>query len=42
MKKKKKEDSGGTSPARAYVEKKTKSPSSMLASDVIPCFSLGS
>jgi hypothetical protein len=38
----KKEDSGGISPARAYAEKKMKSPGSMLASDVILCFSLGS
>jgi hypothetical protein len=37
----KKEDSGGTSPARAYTAKKIKSPSPMLGSDVTPCFSLG-
>jgi hypothetical protein len=38
------EEEGGqhdTSPARAYVAKKTKSPSLMLASDAAPCFSLG-
>jgi hypothetical protein len=33
----KKEDSGGISPARAYTAKKTKSPGLMLASDVAPC-----
>jgi hypothetical protein len=38
----KREDSGGTSPARAYTEKKMKSPGSILASNAIPCFSLGS
>jgi hypothetical protein len=37
----KKEDSGGTSLARAYAAKKTKSPGLMMASDVAPCFSLG-
>jgi hypothetical protein len=37
----KKDDNGGTSPARAYAIKKTKSPSLMLASDETPCFSLG-
>jgi hypothetical protein len=36
------EDSDGTSLARAYSEKKTKSPGFMFASDVIPHFSLGS
>jgi hypothetical protein len=36
-----KEDSGGTSPARAYAVKKTKSPGPMLVSDVTLCFSLG-
>jgi hypothetical protein len=38
----KKEDGSGTSLARAYIEKKTKFPGSMLASDAIPRFSLGS
>jgi hypothetical protein len=37
----KKEDSGGTSPARAYAMKKMKSPTTMLTSGVIPRFSLG-
>jgi hypothetical protein len=36
----KKEDSGGTSPARAYATKKTKSPSLMSASDAAPLFTL--
>jgi hypothetical protein len=35
----KKEDSGGTSPARAYAAKKMKSPS-LLVSDVAPLFTL--
>jgi hypothetical protein len=38
----KNENSGGTSLARAYAKKKMKSPGSMLASDAILCFSLGS
>jgi hypothetical protein len=38
--KKKKEDSGGTSPAKAYATKKTKSPDLMLASDAAPLFTL--
>jgi hypothetical protein len=37
----KKEDSGGTSLARAYAAKKTKSPDPMLVSDTTLCFSLG-
>jgi phage terminase small subunit len=37
---KKKEDSGGTSPAKAYATKKTKSPGLMLASDAAPLFTL--
>jgi hypothetical protein len=36
-----KEDNGGTSPARAYAAKKTKSPDLKLASDAAPSFSLG-
>jgi hypothetical protein len=36
----KNEDTGGTSPARAYVEKKTKSPGAKLASGTTPRFSL--
>jgi hypothetical protein len=35
------EDSGGTSPARVYAEKKTKYPGSMLVSNAIQHFSLG-
>jgi hypothetical protein len=36
----KNDDSGGTNPARAYAEKKTKSPGSKLASGMTPRFSL--
>jgi hypothetical protein len=36
----KKEDSGGTSPARAYATKKTTSPGLMLASNAAPLFTL--
>jgi hypothetical protein len=36
----KKEDNGGTSLARAYATKKTKSPGLMLASDMAPLFIL--
>jgi hypothetical protein len=36
----KKEDRGGTSPARAYAAKKTKPPGLMLASDAAPLFTL--
>ena len=36
----KNDDIGGTSPARAYAEKKTKSPSAKLASGTTPRFSL--
>jgi hypothetical protein len=36
----KKEDNGGTCPARAYATKKMKSPGLMLASDAAPFFSL--
>jgi hypothetical protein len=36
----KKEDSGGTSPARAYAVKKMKSPGLILASDAAPLFTL--
>ena len=36
----KKEDRGGTSSARAYAAKKTKSPDLMLASDAAPLFTL--
>jgi hypothetical protein len=36
----KKEDDDGTSKARAYTAKKTKSPGFMLASDVTPFFNL--
>jgi hypothetical protein len=36
----KNEDTGGTSPARAYAEKKTKSPGAKLASGTTPRFIL--
>jgi hypothetical protein len=36
----KNDDTGGTSPAKAYAEKKTKSPGARLASGTTPCFSL--
>jgi hypothetical protein len=36
----KNDDIGGTSPARAYAEKKTKSPGARLASGTTPRFSL--
>jgi hypothetical protein len=36
----KNDDTGGTSPARAYAEKKTKSPGAKLASGMTPRFSL--
>jgi hypothetical protein len=36
----KNDDTGGTSPARAYAEKKTKSPGTKLASGTTPRFSL--
>jgi hypothetical protein len=36
----KKEDNGGTSPAKAYVTKKTKSPILMLANDAASLFTL--